>query len=178
MVKDEKLFLIGGTGQNVGKTSFAIDIISSNSKNHKIIAIKTSNHFHGIIPTDIIIEHNSNFTIVKETTTNTGKDSARMLKAGASEVYFIQAKDQYLFEAYQYLSNTIDKDSLIICETAALRNYIIPKVFIAMSNSSTKAIPDNKKILEKADLIINDYLDKKDNRLYICIDNNNKWKLK
>ncbi len=171
------LLLIGGSRQNVGKTTLVIDLLKLYSRTNSIIAIKTSCHFHGILDTDLVISNNKKFTIVKETVINTGKDSARMLEAGAKEVYFIQAKDQFIGEAYLYLIENIGYKGLVICETASLRKYVIPEVFIALVNSENETLSDNKQILNKADLFIEDYL----NNTYdigsnIRI-NNNMWKL-
>ena len=171
------MLLIGGSKQNVGKTTLVIDLLKKYSSNNRVIAIKTSCHFHGILDTDIIIVNNEKYTIVKETVTNTGKDSARMLEAGAKDVYFIQAKDEFIGEAYSFLSEIIGNSGLIICETASLRKHLIPEIFIALVNNKNEGLEENKEILKKADFFIEDYLnDEKDIDSIIEI-NNNKWKI-
>ncbi len=174
----ENLLLIGGSSQNVGKTTFAINLLNLFSKNYNIIAIKTSCHFHGILNTDIVISNNEEFTIVKETVTNTGKDSARMLNAGAKEVYFIQAKDEFIEKAFLYLYEKIDNNNLIICETASLRKYIIPEVFIALVNNKNHKLNSNKSILKKADFTIENYLNIEYDISSVIDINNNKWTIK
>ncbi len=169
------LLLIGGSGQNVGKTTLTIDILKQYSKNNRIIAIKTSCHFHGILETDIVIANNNEYTIVRETVTNTGKDSARMLEAGAEEVYFIQAKDEHIGKAFSFLTNIIETNSLIICETASLRNYLIPEVFLALLNDKNDILDKSKAILHKADLVIENYLNNKKEISSIIKIDNNKW---
>ena len=173
MNKYENLLLIGGSAQNVGKTTFTTDLLKTFSETHNIIAIKTSCHFHGILDTDIVIANNNEYTIVKETVTNTGKDSARMLQAGASSVYFIQAKDEFIGDAFIFLYKAINQNYLIICESASLRKYIEPQFFIALTSSKESTLPDNKSILKKADITIIDYLNNKDD-VSLNIENN-KW---
>ena len=177
-----KLF-IGGSSQNVGKTTFIIDLLKEYSSKHEIIAIKTSCHFHGILDTDIIIANTENFVIVKETITNSGKDTARMLEAGASEVYFIQAKDKFIAEAYNFLqkkiNNKINNNAMMVCESASLRNFVIPEIFIALTNYENETFSDSKLILSKADIVINNYLGNKKSikklvEKHIGI-KNNKW---
>ena len=170
------LLLIGGSKQNVGKTTFVIDLLKKYSVDNTIIAIKTSCHFHGILETDKVIENNTEFVIVEETVTNTGKDSARMLEAGASKVFFIQAKDKFIGKAYFYLLKLIGNSSLIICETASLRKYIIPEIFIALVKGEEE-LPESKMILNKADLFIEDYLNNKINACSEIEISNNKWKI-
>jgi molybdopterin-guanine dinucleotide biosynthesis protein len=177
MVTYSNLLLIGGSKQNVGKTTLTIDLLKSLTSKHKIIAIKTSCHFHGILETDIVISKNNKFVIVEETVTNTGKDSARMLEAGASRVFFIQAKDKFIKEAFDQIIKVIDNNEMIICETASLREYLIPEIFIALVNDKNEELPKNKSILEKANLTIDGYLNKKNNLGSIIEIHNNKWKL-
>lgn len=178
MVEYTNLLLIGGSSQNVGKTTLVIDLLKKYSLENEIVAIKTSCHFHGILDTDIVIANNNEFTIVKETTTNTGKDSARMLEAGANEVYFIQAKDEFIGEAYKYLLELIGSNKLIVCETASLRKYLIPKIFIALVGNINEELSENKQILKKADLFIEGYLHKKYNiESLISISSDNNWEL-
>ena len=177
MEKHSNLLLIGGSKQNVGKTTLVIDLLKKYSVDNILIAIKTSCHFHGILETDKVIEHNNEFVIVEETVTNTGKDSARMLGAGASKVFFIQAKDEFIYKAYLHILKIIGNSNLIIYETASLRKYIIPEIFIALVNNKKEALTENKKILNKADLFIEDYLNIKNNVGSIIEISNNKWKI-
>ena len=172
------LILIGGSSQNVGKTTFTIDILKKYSSTNSIIAIKTSCHFHGILDTDIVIENNSEFTITEETVTNTGKDSSRMLKAGASRVFFIQAKDEFIGNAFSYISEKLGNDDLIICETASLRKHLVPEFFIALVNDKNEELSENKIILRKADIMIEGYLNNKENIGSTVEIINNKWILK
>ncbi|MEN8138542.1 MAG: hypothetical protein ABFR62_08915 [Bacteroidota bacterium] len=169
------LLLIGGTKQNVGKTTLTCDIIKKYSPGNNIIAIKTSCHFHGILDTDVVIANNEKFVIVKETVTDTGKDSARMLKNGAYEVYFIQAKDENIGEAYIFLDKFMDKNSLVICESASLRTYVKPSIFIGMKSDKSDTIPENKNNLHLADLFIFNYLSVKEDINSIIQIKQKKW---
>ena len=177
METHSNLLLIGGSRQNVGKTTLVIDLLKKYSSSNNIIAIKTSCHFHGILDTDIVVVNNKKYTIVKETVTSTGKDSARMLEAGAKEVYFIQAKDKFIGEAYSFLSEIIGENGLIICETASLRKCLIPEIFIALVNNKNEDLDESKEILNKADFFIEDYLNNKNNVCSIIEIINNKWKI-
>jgi len=174
---DSNLLLIGGSAQNVGKTSFTIDLLKTYSKDNDIIAIKTSCHFHGILDTDIVVANNDKFVVVKETVTDTGKDSARMLEAGAKEVFFIQAADEFIGEAYDFLINKLDKKTLIICETASLRKYVVPKIFLALVKEQNEELEENKSILNMADFFVVDYLNFNDKYADLVAIKNNKWKI-
>jgi molybdopterin-guanine dinucleotide biosynthesis protein len=170
------LLLVGGSKQNVGKTTLIIDLIEKLSDNNKIVAIKTSCHFHGILDTDLIVEHNNEFTIVEETATYTGKDSARMLQAGALRTFFIQAKDEFLKKAFDKVVDMIGCDVAIVCETSILREFLIPKLFIALVRDKKENVPEDKSVLKKADLLIENYFNNKNIISTIEIVNN-KWTL-
>ena len=47
--KFENILLIAGSGQNVGKTTFACQLIQ-NVQNQKPIAVKITPHFHKLTP--------------------------------------------------------------------------------------------------------------------------------
>lgn len=160
MKKLNNILLIGGNGQNVGKTTFICNIIKEHSSTHNIIAIKTSNHFHEIATQDIVIAKNDDFIITKETSKSTGKDTARMLNAGAKEVFFIQSNDIHIGKAFDIIYKIIDKNKLIICESVSLRTYFHPSIFIGLISSKNFIISDKKSILKKTDFLIVDYLEK------------------
>jgi len=179
MVKNDRLLLIGGSRQNVGKTTFACDLLNYFSSFNDIVYIKTSSHFHGVEDCDIIIFQDENITITEETELNRSKDTSRVLKAGARKSFFVQAKDEFVLRAYEILlEKNIDK-SLIICESASLRNYVIPHFFIALVIDKNGNLSSNKKILQKADIFIEKYLTEPNNIIEEVIDiEKNSWKIK
>lgn len=144
------LLLISGTGRNVGKTTLVCAIIKKFSAKHKIIALKITPHFHNVNP-GLIIEKNEKFIISEEINIEYDKDTALMLKAGASKVYFIQVIDIYLKEAVKFIFEYIDTTALIICESARLRTLITPGIFILLN--SKQNVEKNKDLFNFADEI-------------------------
>ncbi len=86
-----KLILITGNGRNVGKTSFATEIIRHLSESIDIIGIKVSPHIHDLNEDLEIICKTQNF-IVAEEKGRSKKDSSLLLQAGAKRVFFIMAE--------------------------------------------------------------------------------------
>jgi len=121
---NKNIIIVSGTGQNVGKTTFVCLLINKFKQNN-IIGLKVSPHFHPLRNSDIVIEQNVNFQIILETETLTNKDSARMLKAGAAKVFYIQCTDDYLTSALQLLKNETDNYAVII-ESGAFKKYYEP----------------------------------------------------
>ena len=139
MVALKNILLISGTGRNSGKTTLACRIITHFSKQLDIVALKISPHYHetGLTPEKLVI--NTGYRIIKERDAESGKDSSRMLKAGARESIFIQCSDEYLLDAMNSLPVALRKDVPVICESGSLGDFLIPGVHL-MVRSLNKSI--------------------------------------
>jgi len=115
----ERLILISGNGQNVGKTTFACQLI----KPHTIFS-------------------NENFVLSIEKEKSTGKDSSRYLDAGADESFFLQVKDEHLDEASQYTFSFFPKETIIVVESGGIRNLLKPQLFFFLNNIGDKKIKE------------------------------------
>ncbi|MFC2106953.1 hypothetical protein ACFLRY_01330 [Bacteroidota bacterium] len=134
MSKDyPNILLVSGNGRNSGKTSLACKIIEKHAESQHIIGLKISPHFHALNENEIFITKKNGYNILKEESRDSGKDSSRMLIAGAKEVYFIQSDDENLDEAFHTLMKIIGNDSLIVCESGGLRRKIHPGVFLLLN---------------------------------------------
>ena len=128
-----QIILIAGAGQNVGKTTFACQLIKHIVKQNKqVYTVKISPHLHQEVQEYIIFE-NENFILSLEKQNDTGKDSSRMLAAGAKESFFLQVKDDYLEEAFLYTSSLIPEDVCCIVESGGLRQILKPFCFSLFS---------------------------------------------
>ncbi len=155
MIDIPNLLLIAGTGRNTGKTLLASSIITKFSVDHQITGLKISPHFHNGTESLKTMYKNINFNIYQETSLASIKDSSRLLKAGAHEVYYIECFDEYMKESFEKFLQIVDISSPIVCESPALRKYIQPGIFIIVDSQSNQ----NKKqdVLDlklKADLFI------------------------
>ena len=134
----QNLLLIAGTGRNTGKTTLSCKIINRFSTDNCITGLKISPHFHGGTESLRTIVRNDNFNIYEETSSSSGKDSSLMLKAGAAKVFYIEVLDEYLEEAFDAFTKIAPPSCPIVCESPALRNYIIPGVFFIVDNTANK----------------------------------------
>jgi len=125
----KNILLISGSGRNIGKTSFIRRVIAQNA-GKKPVAIKITPHFHE--PTDglVAVSINDGFRVYQETNNSSDKDSSLFLQAGAEKVFYIQTSDLYLNEAFSYVSNLLSAQQPVIVESAALRKYIVPGLYI------------------------------------------------
>ena len=142
-----KTIIISGTTRNIGKTTFACQLIKK-YKSEGVIAIKLSPHFHNLNSDAVVVANNDDFIIAKEHRIDSNKDSSRMLKAGAKEVYFIIVEDENLQKLVDYLENIIDFNSRIIIESAAIRRCIKPQLFYLVYNTDNPNIKSKNIDLE------------------------------
>lgn len=124
------LLMIAGTGRKVGKTTFACALISSASQKHEVVGIKISPHLHHQTEGQKILHQNDKFLIIEETNPDSEKDSSRMLRAGATKVYYLQTIDKNIREPFVLLLNLIHKHQAVICESGALLEYAKPGIFL------------------------------------------------
>lgn len=128
------MLLISGTGRNSGKTTLACSIINRFCKHYPIVAVKITPHMHVAKTSEKTVFADNQIIIEIENTPSSGKDSARMLAAGACQSVFVMAADRHLPEAIEKLFLLSGHDSLIVCESGGLRNYVEPGLFIIVDN--------------------------------------------
>ena len=150
-----QLLIIAGTGRNTGKTTLACQIIRKFRAYRSIYAIKITPHFYKNLQTGIVLTDNPNLYIAEETDTSTGKDSSLMLEAGAQKSYFVMATNEYLCTAITNIIKLIPSDSLIVCESGGLRNWVVPGLFFMMDKINEGCLKsDIEKLKILADRVI------------------------
>lgn len=145
--------LISGSGRNVGKTSFMRRVIRQNA-GRKLVAVKITPHFHEPTPGLSPILVTDNYRIFKETDLTSGKDSSLFLQAGAEKVFYIQATDAYLEDAFRIVTDYISKDQPIIVESAALRKFIVPELYLFIQKDYEEVKPSALEMQKLADIVV------------------------
>lgn len=133
------LLTISGTGRNCGKTYTACTIIDK-VKHLPCIAIKISPHFHSSQQEKPIWEEKNKYQIFRELNPYSEKDSTKMLKAGAWQVYYIQTTDLHIKEAFEKVMENIPENYPIICESGALSQFVKSGLHILLFNESQSKI--------------------------------------
>lgn len=137
------LLLIAGTGNKSGKTTLACKVIEQ-FREPGIIGIKITPHFHETTSGLVILSEKPGYSIYEETNPELLKDSSRMLKAGASKVFFAKVTDEDLLTVFKEILKHVPPCLPIVCESPALRYYIYPGLFIIMKSET----PNKKNISE------------------------------
>lgn len=147
--------IISGNGRNTGKTTFACKVIASVSKQYPLTAIKVSPHFHPEEDRGEIILKDKHFIIRKEENPQRDKDSSRMLRAGASQVYYLEVLDAHLEEAMDTLLSIRQTEGPVICESGGMRSFIKPSLFIMTNSKDSQDLKAGfKNLVPLADKII------------------------
>ncbi|MBT3271523.1 MAG: NTP transferase domain-containing protein, partial [Spirochaetales bacterium] len=155
------LLLIGSMGRNSGKTVLACKKISLLRASHPVIALKVSTiHttekrcLRGGEGCGVCTSLEGDFCITEELEESGGKDTARMLAAGAAKVYWLRALKDHLAEGFLAFLDMVDSSHPIVCESNSLGLIVEPGVFIMMKQKSSaekKASADA--VLDLADQI-------------------------
>jgi len=137
MIKLDGMLMIGSAGANIGKTELACALIKKFNKNKDIIRIKvtTIKEREGQCPRGgqgcgVCSSLDGNFCITEETGVNSGKDTARLLAAGASRVLWLRVMKTHLKEGLAALLDKIGPDAVSLCESNSLRQVVKPGLFL------------------------------------------------
>jgi uridine kinase len=108
------LLIIAGTGNESGKTTMACRIIEQ-FKHLKIVSVKITPHFHETTPGLVLVSEKPGYSVYEETNRDILKDTSRMLKAGASRVFFAKVTDKSLLNVFEVILKLISPGIPIIC---------------------------------------------------------------
>jgi len=177
MIKIPHLLLVSGSNRNVGKTTFICQVISNIAKEKPIVGIKITPHFHGSRSQKSIILENEHVFISLENDNNSSKDSSLMLQNGASKVYYIEVKNDDYYDVVNFITK-LQPEIPVICESASLRKFIEPGLFILIDNQEVKdKKPIFTELMLKADIIVTSDGQKFDFDIGRISFENNQWRI-
>jgi len=134
MISVPEMIMIGGNSRNSGKTTLACNCITQLSIKQEVIGLKVTSIRPG--EADLHGNHNDNFTgefsIFEELNQQSQKDTAKMLKAGASHVYYICVEEKFTEKAILHFMSRYINKQVIVCESRSLRRIIDPGLFLIM----------------------------------------------
>ena len=86
-------------------------------------------------------KHNHHFNVetyevIEEKSLDINKDTSKMLNSGAKKSFLIISKEEYIQESLSDFCTLIEHNSLVVAESASLRNYVIPKRFIVVDREN------------------------------------------
>ncbi|HUT28618.1 MAG TPA: NTP transferase domain-containing protein [Sedimentisphaerales bacterium] len=141
MIRLERMLMIGSAGANVGKTELACAIIRRFCKSNPLIGIKvtTIQAKDGQCPRGgagcgVCSSIDGDFLITEETDHTGGKDTARLLAAGARRVFWLRVIRAHLDDGLASLLDVAGPDATLICESNSLRKVVEPGLFLMVTS--------------------------------------------
>jgi molybdopterin-guanine dinucleotide biosynthesis protein A len=145
MIKLDGMLMIGSAGANVGKTMLACEILRKFGKDSDIVGIKVTaikekdgRCPRGGVGCGVCSSLEGDFCITEETNAKSGKDTARLLAAGARRVFWLRVLKSHLKESLAALLDIIGHDAISICESNSLRHVIEPGLFLVVRGHDSK----------------------------------------
>ncbi len=148
----ENVLMIGSSGSNVGKTELACTLLRRFGRSHRIVGVKVTpiasgdRSYHPGEPgcgDDPSIE--GRYRITEETSHGSGKDTERLLAAGADRVYWLRVLRTHLHQGLTALLEVVGPDAVVICESNALRHVVEPGLFLMVESADQKGVPSSWK---------------------------------
>lgn len=156
------MLLLGSTGRNSGKTVLACAVIRHLSPQIPVIGLKVTT-IHGtgdVCPRGgegcgVCSSLEGNYCITLEEDTGTGKDTEKMIAAGAEKVYWLRVRAGCMEEAVEAIGKVIPNGKPVVVESNSLRHLVEPGVFIVMKPNGSQAIkPSAQEVLDFADRVV------------------------
>jgi hypothetical protein len=168
----EQMILIGATGRNRGKTLLAEGLIRLFKDRFPIIGLKVTTSAYAGAPChhgDLgcgLCSGLSSYILEEERVPCpnspedppagcTGKDTERLLKAGAERVYWLRSIKASLAEGFSEFCRRIPPSALVIGESNSLREVVRPGCFIMVSSGpGEQAKPSAARVADLAQLTL------------------------
>ena len=156
------MFLIGSMGRNSGKTVLACALIKDLRKLGGVIGLKVSTiHssekrcLRGGEGCGVCTSLEGDFCLTEETSRNSGKDTARMLAAGADRVCWLRVRRGHLRAGIESFLETVPSGTPIVCESNSLRSAVEPGAFVMMKQTGSKDLkPSADAVLPMVDRVV------------------------
>ena len=170
MIRVDNMIMIGSFGRNSGKTEIAEELIKKFRNQLRISALKvtTITECNGkrICPQGdsgcgVCALISGDYCLDKETGAQPGKDTSRLLAAGADPVFWLRSLRGSLLAGFKDFMTHTSTNTLVICESNSLREYVEPYYFIMIKNvKSNSEKPSALRVSKYADLVIENNFDK------------------
>lgn len=131
-LKHPNFLLIAGNARNVGKSNLAVALIRKYAPRYHVVGLKVSAVYAGeaLFHGHHLDPEPETWSLFRETSSEAAKDTMKFLNAGASSVWFLRAKDEYLAEGFYALLKEIGPQALVVCESRSLIKLVDPGSFI------------------------------------------------
>ncbi len=151
----KNLLIVGGTGRNVGKTEFVCRLIRKMAEKRAVYALKVS----AVYPDEQLFHGHhgrgaEGVGLYEERDARSGKDTARMLMAGAARVFYLRSDGTDIAEGFAAFFREVPENALLVCESNSLADVVQPAVLVVVRSPHGPVKPRAVAQLERADLVV------------------------
>ena len=161
MLKLPNILAIGSAGRNAGKTEFACELIRKYRRRETVIGVKITTIVEerscprGGDGCGVCKSFTGKYSITEERDGPVGKDTVRMMEAGADRVYWLRVRKKHLKEGVFALSQLLDPSACVICESNSARHVLEPGFFMVMKELKSRVIKKTcRDVLKYADKVV------------------------
>lgn len=161
-----RLVVVGGHSRNIGKTQLVCDLIAALPKANWV-AGKITQYGHGVCAQnghDCECAPNEHVCAIDwETSSDSGRDSARFLAAGARQSFWLRTKLGYLAEGLPLLRDALHEAAgsnptgalNLIVETNSLLQFLKPSLYLAVLDPFVSDFKESARlVLDRADAYV------------------------
>jgi hypothetical protein len=155
-----KLVVIGGHSRSVGKTSVAAGLIAA-TRERRWTALKLTQYGHGICsssgePCGCAVEDpECPYAIRREGDPAGSTDTARFLRAGASEAYWVRAPMGRLALVLPELQRLLADREHVLVESNSILEFWQPDLYVAVLRYDIEDFKEsNRRFLSRADAFV------------------------
>jgi hypothetical protein len=154
------MILIGSTSRNSGKTSLALALIDRFKGRLPVYGLKVTARsrldepcHRGEGGCGVCASLSGGYVLSAEYDPASPKDTARMLKQGATGAFWLRALSSALPDGFRAFMRLLPEGALVVCESNTLRGVVTPGLFIVMQTPGAPVKPSAQAMLPLADLV-------------------------
>jgi len=168
MKRMPNMLMAGAAGRNLGKTQFLCQAIREQSTTVPVIGIKVTafDDVEGEIQAGQLLTKTyrtieGDYVVTHEKPGDDNKDTHRMYRAGAEQVYWLRAKRSHLQQGLEALLKTMAGDGIeletacLVCESGGARNVLQPGLFFVIQEHNDQLKPSCREVAHLADRLVN-----------------------
>ncbi len=161
MFKAPNILSIGSAGRNSGKTEFACELIRKYRRFETVIGVKITTIDEdrpcprGGDSCGVCKSFTGKYSITEERDGPAGKDTVRMMEAGAGKVYWLRVRKKHLQEGVFALCQLLDPSACVICESNSARQVLEPGFFLVIRELNSGTIKKScREVIQYADKVV------------------------
>ena len=151
------LVIVGGNSRNVGKTSLACSILRATPE-LEWTAVKIAQFGHGMCTADgrpcdcAVYDPRHPYAISEEADRDGSTDTSRLLRAGASRVWWLRTPQGRLGEAVPALRRRLGEARAVLLESNSARDFFEPDLYVSLLDYGVEDFkPSAQRLLPRAD---------------------------